>query len=82
MHIFPIPAFLSQVSLSIMNPSQALWLATIGYAALGRAVKFFAVGFIFYYFGKTLEDFVTSYLSIIFGIIAVILFLVCYIRKK
>jgi len=155
---FPIPAFFLQVSLSIIHPSQALWLATvgyiacllgtpvgyligrllgdkvmhkvlkgksihaasnmfkrngeaailigsftpipfkiftilagcfkfsiwklIGYAALGRAVKFYAVGVIFYYFGRSSENFVTSYLSIIFGIIAVILFLVYYIRRK
>ncbi|NGP46290.1 DedA family protein [Bacillaceae bacterium SIJ1] len=31
--IFPIPAFFTQVSLSILNPSQALWLATAGYIA-------------------------------------------------
>lgn len=155
---FPIPAFFSQVSLSIMNPSQALWLATIGYiacllgtpigylmgrllgnkvlhkvlnekwidsasnlfksngeaailigsftpipfkvftilagcfkfsvwkllayAALGRAVKFYAVGVIFYYFGRSSESFVTSYLTIIFGVIAVLLFIAYYIRRR
>ncbi|MBD2865201.1 YqaA family protein [Paenibacillus oceani] len=31
--IFPIPAFFLQVSLSILNPSSALWLATVGYIA-------------------------------------------------
>jgi membrane protein YqaA with SNARE-associated domain len=31
--IFPIPAFFSQVSLSMVNPSSALWLATAGYLA-------------------------------------------------
>lgn len=31
--IFPIPAFFLQVSLSMMNPSSALWLATAGYLA-------------------------------------------------
>jgi membrane protein YqaA with SNARE-associated domain len=31
--IFPIPAFFLQVSLSILNPSTALWLATVGYIA-------------------------------------------------
>jgi membrane protein YqaA with SNARE-associated domain len=30
---FPIPAFFLQVSLSIMNPSTALWLATVGFIA-------------------------------------------------
>lgn len=29
--IFPIPAFFLQVSLSMMNPSQAIWLATAGF---------------------------------------------------
>src|SRR5699024_8301464 len=31
--IFPIPAFFSQVSLSMIDPSFALWLATIGFIA-------------------------------------------------
>lgn len=31
--IFPIPAFFLQVSLSLLDPSNALWLATIGYIA-------------------------------------------------
>lgn len=31
--IFPIPAFVLQVSLSILDPEAALWLATIGYIA-------------------------------------------------
>lgn len=31
--IFPIPAFFLQVSLSLLDPSNALWLATVGYIA-------------------------------------------------
>ncbi|MFD0961449.1 YqaA family protein [Paenibacillus chungangensis] len=31
--IFPIPAFFTQVSLSLINPTSALWLATVGYIA-------------------------------------------------
>ena len=31
--IFPIPAFFLQVSLSLIDPSSALWLATAGYIA-------------------------------------------------
>ncbi|MBD2846725.1 DedA family protein [Paenibacillus sp. IB182496] len=31
--IFPIPAFFLQVSLSLLDPSSALWLATVGYIA-------------------------------------------------
>ncbi|MCA0755743.1 VTT domain-containing protein [Paenibacillus sp. N4] len=45
---FPIPAFFLQVSLSILNPSTALWLATVGYIAcmLGTPVG--------YYLGKVM----------------------------
>lgn len=41
--IFPIPAFFLQVSLSILNPSTALWLATVGYIAcmLGTPVGYY-----------------------------------------
>ena len=156
--IFPIPAFFLQVSLSILDPSSALWLATVGYvacllgtpigyligrklgepalhkimkkkwidaatdlftkngeaailigaftpipfkvftilsgcfkfslwrllafAAVGRAVKFYAVGFIFYYYGRSSEGFVMSYLSYIMGGIAIILFIIFYIKRK
>jgi len=31
--IFPIPAFFTQVSLSLIAPSDALWLATVGFIA-------------------------------------------------
>ncbi|WP_169083593.1 YqaA family protein [Paenibacillus sp. PL91] len=46
--IFPIPAFFLQVSLSLLNPSTALWLATVGYVAclLGTPVG--------YYLGKVM----------------------------
>ncbi len=156
--IFPVPAFFLQVSLSILNPSSALWLATVGYiacllgtpigyyigkrlgepvlhkimkkkwidsatalftkngeaavligaftpipfkvftilsgcfkfsfwkllafAALGRAVKFYAVGFIFYFYGRSSEGFVMTYLSYIMGGIALLLFLIFYIKRK
>ncbi|MBH5319120.1 DedA family protein [Paenibacillus sp. GSMTC-2017] len=41
--IFPIPAFFLQVSLSLLDPSSALWLATVGYIAclLGTPVGYF-----------------------------------------
>lgn len=41
--IFPIPAFFTQVSLSIVNPGSALWLATVGYVAclLGTPIGYF-----------------------------------------
>ncbi|GAA0373117.1 YqaA family protein [Bacillus horti] len=40
--IFPIPAFFLQVSLSLINPSQALWFATVGFIAclLGTPVGY------------------------------------------
>jgi membrane protein YqaA with SNARE-associated domain len=46
--IFPIPAFFLQVSLSLLNPSTALWLATVGYVGclLGTPVG--------YYLGKVM----------------------------
>lgn len=54
----------------------------IGYAALGRAIKFYAVGFIFHFYGRASEEFVTSYLSYIMGGIALILLLSFYIKRR
>jgi membrane protein YqaA with SNARE-associated domain len=156
--IFPIPAFFTQVSLSMLDPKQALWLATIGYiacligtpfgyligktfgepvlhkflkqkwidkasasfkkngeaailigaftpipfkvftilsgcfhyslwkligyAAIGRAVKFYVVGLAFYLFGRASEEFVTQYLTYFMAGIAVILFGIFYMKRK
>lgn len=156
--IFPVPAFFLQVSLSMLEPSSALWLATVGYvacllgtpigyligkklgepvlhrmmrkkwidsatnlftkngeaailigaftpipfkvftilsgcfkfcfwkliafAAMGRAVKFYAVGLIFHYYGRSSEGFVMSYFSYIMGGIALLLFIVFYMKRK
>ncbi|MDQ8733017.1 VTT domain-containing protein [Paenibacillus sp. LHD-38] len=46
--IFPIPAFFLQVSLSLLNPTTAIWLATVGYVGclLGTPVG--------YYLGKVM----------------------------
>ena len=44
---FPIPAFFLQVSLSMVDPSSALWLATAGYAACMVGTPFG------YWIGKT-----------------------------
>lgn len=155
---FPIPAFFLQVSLSMLNPSSALWLATVGYiasllgtpigyligrklgepvlhkgmkkkwvhtattlftkngeaailigaftpvpfkvftilsgcfqfslwkllsyAALGRAVKFYGVGLIFYYYGRSSAGFVMSYFTYVMGGIAVILWVILYIKRR
>ena len=160
--IFPIPAFFLQVSLSLLNPSTAILLATlgyvacllgtpvgyllgklmgksvlykflkkewidaatkkfqengetailigsftpipfkvftilsgclnfplwklIGYAAVGRAVKFYAVGLLFYFYGKAAENMVQDVSLYIFlgGIPVVVVFLLArrYLRKK
>lgn len=160
--IFPIPAFFLQVSLSLLNPSTALWLATvgyiacllgtpvgyligklmgksvlyrflktewidaatarfqkngeaailigsftpipfkvftilsgclnfplwrlIGYAAIGRAVKFYAVGALFYFYGRAAESMVKDVSMYIFLIgvplIAIFLFIRSRIRKR
>lgn len=47
---FPVPAFFTQVSLSLANPSSALWLATIGYIACLIGTPFG------YYLGKIVGD--------------------------
>ncbi|TGU69865.1 DedA family protein, partial [Mesorhizobium sp. M00.F.Ca.ET.186.01.1.1] len=41
--IFPIPVFFLQVSLSLIDPSAALWIATAGYIAclVGTPVGYF-----------------------------------------
>ncbi|MFS0672147.1 YqaA family protein [Ornithinibacillus sp. 179-J 7C1 HS] len=156
--IFPIPAFFTQVSLSMLNPESAIWLATfgyiacllgtpfgyligkilgepvlhkflkkkwiekatnsfhrngeaailigaftpipfkvftilsgcfhyslwklIGYAAIGRAVKYYVVGIAFYLYGQASEEFVTEYLTYIMGGIAIILFGIFFIKRK
>lgn len=155
---FPIPAFFLQVSLSVLNPKNALMLATIGYlasllgtpvgyyigklvgnnflqkivkekwitqasglfkkngeiaifigaftpipfkvftilagmfhfslwkllgyAALGRGVKFYIVGVIFHYFGRSSEDFVMSYLSLIMSGLAVLILIVYFFYRR
>ncbi|MBP3039146.1 DedA family protein [Bacillaceae bacterium Marseille-Q3522] len=155
---FPIPAFFLQVSLSLLHPSSAIWLATvgyiacllgtplgyligrllgdsilykilkkewveaattsfsrngeaailigsftpipfkvftilsgcfhyslwklIGYAAIGRACKFYIVGILFYFYGRAAEQFIDSYLSYIFTGVAVILLVIYFFLKK
>ena len=156
--IFPIPAFFLQVSLSIVDPSAALWIATVGYigcllgtpigyligkflgnkvlykilkrkwvesasalfekngeiailigsftpipfkvftllsgflhfslwkllgyAAIGRAAKFYVVGVLFYIYGRAAEGMVTGYLTYIFLGIALVLFVIVILFKK
>lgn len=156
--ILPIPAFILQVPLSLLDPSNALWLATagyiacllgtpvgyfigktlghsimekilkkswidsahqlfkkngetailigsftpipfkvftilsgclnfplwhlIGYAALGRAVKFYSVGLLFYLYGKSAEGMVKHVSLYIFIIAVPILLLFLVLRKR
>lgn len=156
--IFPIPAFFLQVSLSLIDPSQALWLATVGYvacilgtplgylighflgdsvlqkflkkssmksaqamftkngeaailigaftpipfkvftimagamkfsmwrliayASIGRAVKFYSVGFLFYFYGRAAENVIDSYLTYIFLGLAVLIFIGILVKRK
>ncbi|MET3695755.1 membrane protein YqaA with SNARE-associated domain [Bacillus oleivorans] len=156
--IFPIPAFFLQVSLSILDPQNAIWLATVGYlacllgtpigyligkllgdsvlykilkkkwiesasalfhrngeaailigaftpipfkvftilsgcfhfsfwkllgyAAIGRAVKFYVVGFLFYFYGEASANFVKEELTYVMGGIAVLLLIGFYLKKR
>ncbi|MBN2981431.1 MULTISPECIES: YqaA family protein [Cohnella] len=156
--IFPIPAFFLQVSLSLVDPSSALWYATvgyiacllgtpvgygigkllghsvlykllkkewidkatamfqkngeatvligaftpipfkvftimsgclkfplwklIGYAAIGRAVKFYVVGFLFYYYGRMAESMVKDVSLYIFVIFVPILLLGLWLKRR
>ncbi|MBP1993640.1 YqaA family protein [Paenibacillus eucommiae] len=156
--IFPIPAFFLQVSLSMMNPSTALWLATAGfigcmlgtplgyaigkllgnavlykllkkewvdkatamfqkngeaailigaftpipfkvftiisgcmnfplwrlicYAALGRAVKFYLVGLLFYLYGNAAEGMVKEVSLYIFLIAVPVLLIAIWLRRR
>lgn len=156
--IFPIPAFFLQVPLSMINPSQALWLATVGfigcllgtplgygigkllghslldkllkkrwvdaanrmfhnngeaaimigsftpipfkvftilsgclnyplwrlivYAAVGRAVKFYAVGVLFYMYGRRAESMVANITWYIFAICVPIIVVFLWIKRR
>ncbi|QMV44662.1 YqaA family protein [Cohnella cholangitidis] len=155
---FPIPAFFLQVPLSLLHPSNALWLATVGYiacllgtpfgyligkvlghsvlykllkkswvdsatkmfqksgetailigsftpipfkvftilsgamkfplwrllayAAIGRAVKFYAVGLLFYFYGKAAENMVDDVSLYIFVIAVPLLVVFLLVRKR
>ena len=156
--IFPIPVFFLQVSLSMIDPSHALWIATagyiacllgtpvgyflgkglghsvlykilkkewidsatamfqkrgemavfigaftpipfkvftimsgclkfplwklIGYAAIGRAVKFYLVGFLFYFYGRMAENMVNNASLYVFLIMIPILMIGLWIKKR
>ncbi|MDR9506437.1 VTT domain-containing protein, partial [Brevibacillus agri] len=155
--IFPVPVFFLQVSLSLIDPSSGLWIATagyiacllgtpvgyylgkllghsvlykllkkewidsatemfqkrgevaifvgsftpipfkvftilsgclnyplwklIGYAAIGRAVKFYVVGFLFYYYGRMAENMVGHVSLYVFLLMIPILLIGLLVRK-
>lgn len=155
--IFPVPAFFTQVSLSVVNPGSALWLATAGfiacllgtpfgywigksvghsllykllkrewidsatamfqkngetailfgaftpipfkaftilagclnfplwrliaYAAIGRSVKFYVVGILFYYYGRTAEGMVMDVSLYILAAAAPLLAIYLLVRR-
>jgi membrane protein YqaA with SNARE-associated domain len=155
---FPIPAFFLQVPLSLLDPSNALWLATVGYiacllgtpfgfligkllghsvlnkllkkswvdaatrmfkkngeaailvgsftpipfkvftilsgclnfplwrlliyAAVGRAVKFYAVGLLFYYYGRTAEGMVKDVSLYIAAIAIPVVIIFLLVKRK
>ncbi|BAH45409.1 hypothetical membrane protein [Brevibacillus brevis NBRC 100599] len=155
--IFPVPAFFLQVPLSLVDPSQALWIATvgyiacligtpvgyfigkvlgksvlykllkkewidsatemfqkkgevaifigsftpipfkvftimsgclkfplwklIGYAAIGRAVKFYAVGLLFYFYGKMAENMVHNVSLYIFLTVVPLILIGLWVKK-
>ncbi len=156
--IFPIPAFFLQVSLSLIDPSAAIWLATVGYigcligtpfgyligrasgalvlskilkqesvdkakamfkksgeaailigaftpipfkvftilsgcfnfplwklmvyAAIGRAVKFYLVGALFYLYGRAAEHLINEYFTLISLVLTAIVLVVWFIVQK
>ncbi|REK76677.1 YqaA family protein [Paenibacillus paeoniae] len=156
--IFPIPALFTQVSLNLLDPSNALWLATIGfvgcllgtpfgywigrglghsvmnrmlkkswvdaatrmiqkngeaailvgsftpipfkvftilsgclsfplwrlmaYAAIGRAVKFYLVGVLFYLYGRSAEGMVKHVSLYLFIAVVPIILVILFIRKR
>ncbi|MBW7475196.1 VTT domain-containing protein [Paenibacillus oenotherae] len=156
--IFPVPAFFTQVSLSVVNPSSAIWLATAGfigcllgtpvgyyigkvlgksilyrflkkewidsatnlfkkngeaailigsftpipfkvftilsgslafplwklivYAAIGRAIKFYAIGLLFYYYGRAAKGMVHEVSTYIFLIGVPVLIIGLLIKRK
>lgn len=156
--IFPVPAFFLQVSLSLIDPSSALWLATVGfiacllgtpfgyligkvlgksllykilkrewvdratemfkkngetailigaftpipfkvftilsgclnfplwrliaYAAVGRAIKFYVIGLLFYYYGRAAESMVGNVSLYIFLIGVPVVVLGLWLRKR
>ncbi|MFF2094467.1 YqaA family protein [Paenibacillus sp. NPDC058174] len=156
--IFPVPALFLQIPLSLVDPSNALWLATVGfvacllgspvgyyigrslgatvlykilkkewvdkatalfqkngeaaimigsftpipfkvftilsgslkfplwrlmvYAAIGRAVKFYAIGALFYFYGRSAEGMVKDVSLYIFAIGVPLIVIFLFIRKK
>ena len=58
-----------------------LW-KLIGYAAIGRAVKFYLVGFLFYFYGRMAENMVHNASLYVFLIMIPILLIGLWIKKR
>jgi membrane protein DedA with SNARE-associated domain len=58
-----------------------LW-RLLAYAAVGRAVKFYAVGLLFYFYGKAAENMVHDVSLYIFVIAVPIIVIVLLLRKR
>lgn len=79
----PIPFKLFTILSGVMN--YPLW-KLLGYAAIGRAAKFYTVGILFYIYGRAAEHLVDQVLSIILlaagVVIAAVWFIVRSIRRR
>ncbi|MFB9752668.1 YqaA family protein [Paenibacillus hodogayensis] len=79
----PIPFKLFTIMSGVMK--YPLW-KLMGYAAIGRAVKFYAVGLLFYVYGRAAEQMVDRMLGLILlgagAVVAVVWLIVRSVRKK
>lgn len=74
----PIPFKVFTIMSGCMN--FPLW-KLIAYAAIGRAVKFYAVGFLFYFYGRMADRMVDN-VSLYIFLIAVPILLIAYLLKS
>ncbi|MDF2679719.1 MAG: hypothetical protein K0R47_909, partial [Brevibacillus sp.] len=74
----PIPFKVFTIMSGCMN--FPLW-KLIGYAAIGRAFKFYAVGFLFYFYGRMADRMVDN-VSLYIFLIAVPILLIAFLLKS
>lgn len=75
----PIPFKVFTIISGTLNFS--LWRLIL-FAAIGRAVKFFAVGALFYFYGRQAKYLIENYLSLIFLGIAILLTIIWIVKIK